>query len=114
VTPVLNHLLARPGSPLVIARQYLSLHIRADGSAESAQPVDVGSVERPLLVRAVDVALDADVLLGTVLALSERVGRRTTRHAVGQAADALRRRRPTIVYVRGGTITASLGRPGPR
>jgi hypothetical protein len=28
---------------------------------------------------------------GTVLAQSERVGRRTTRHAVGQSVDALRR-----------------------
>jgi hypothetical protein len=31
------------------------------------------------------------VLLETVLAQSERVGRLMTRHAVGQAADALRR-----------------------
>jgi hypothetical protein len=108
VTPVINHLLARPAgidpatkcseavrdlnavlpaflylnggngqSYLVTARRYLCLHIRADGSVESAEPVDV--------------AVYADVLLETVLAQSERVGRLMTRHAVGQAADALRR-----------------------
>jgi hypothetical protein len=122
VTPVINHLLARPAgidpatkcseavrdlnavlpaflylnggngqSYLVTARRYLCLHIRADGSVEPAEPVDVGSVARPFLVRAVDVAVYAGVLLETVLAQSERVGRLMTRHAVGQAADALRR-----------------------